>query len=210
MTDDERSLNEVSRRGFLAGSGTAIVAAAAGALETRAAEAPSAIAIDPAVPHSTITLTVNGAVQRLDVEDRWTLVEVLRDRLGLTGTKIGCDRGECGACTVLVDDKPVYACSQLAAWIDGRRITTVEGLSSGDALSPLQRAFVEHDAPQCGFCTSGQVMSATALLKRLPQPSAADVKAALSGNLCRCGNYNRYVEAVVAAGASAGGGGGER
>jgi aerobic-type carbon monoxide dehydrogenase small subunit (CoxS/CutS family) len=111
---------------------------------------------------------------------------------------------------VLVDDRPVYSCSQLAVWMEGRRITTVEGLSSGDALSPLQQAFVAHDGPQCGFCTSGQLMSATALLKRVPHPAAADVKAALSGNLCRCGNYNRYVEAVVAAGAAAGSGGGER
>jgi aerobic-type carbon monoxide dehydrogenase small subunit (CoxS/CutS family) len=211
MSDDERAVPEVSRRGFLVGSGGVVVAAvAAGAtVEARTAET-AAISVDPAVPHSTITVTVNGAVQRLDVEDRWTLVEVLRDRLGLTGTKIGCDRGECGACTVLVDDRPMYACSQLAVWMDGRQVTTVEGLSSGDSLSPLQRAFVEHDAPQCGFCTSGQLMSAMALLKRVPHPTASDVKAALSGNLCRCGNYSRYVEAVVAAGASAGSGGGER
>ena len=203
---DECTGPEISRRGFLvASSGTVIAAAAAGALEAR--EAAPAIAVDPGVPHSTIALTVNGVSQRLEVEDRWTLVEVLRDRLGLTGTKIGCDRGECGACTALVDDTPVYACSQLAVWMDGRRITTVEGLSSGDTLSPLQQAFVAHDGPQCGFCTSGQLMSATALLKRMPHPTAENVKAALSGNLCRCGNYNRYVEAVVAA---AGSGGGKR
>jgi xanthine dehydrogenase YagT iron-sulfur-binding subunit len=212
MSDDERSVNELSRRGFLVGSSTVVaaVAAAGGTLDARAADAAPAIAVDPGVPHATISLTVNGAVQRLDVEDRWTLVELLRDGLGLTGTKIGCDRGECGACTVLVDDRPVYACSQLAAWMDGRHVTTVEGLSSGEALSPLQRAFVEHDAPQCGFCTSGQLMSAAALLKRVPHPSAQEVRAALTGNLCRCGNYSRYVESVVAAGASSRSEGGDR
>jgi len=210
MSGDESTNPDISRRGFLVGSGTVVAAVAASAIEAPEAAPPPAIAVDPGVPHSTIALTVNGVAQRLDVEDRWTLVEVLRDRLGLTGTKIGCDRGECGACTVLVDDTPVYACSQLAVWMDGRRITTVEGLSSGNTLSPLQQAFVAHDGPQCGFCTSGQIMSATALLKRLPHPAASDVKAALSGNLCRCGNYNRYVEAVVAAGAATGSGGGER
>ena len=212
MTDDERTAPAVSRRGFLAGSGAVVVAAAAagGTLDTQAVETAPAIAVDPGVPHSTITFTVNGVAQRLEVEDRWTLVEVLRDQLGLTGTKIGCDRGECGACTVLVDERPVYACSQLAAWMDGRHITTVEGLSSGETLSPLQRAFVEHDAPQCGFCTSGQLMSAAALLKRVPHPSAQEVKAALTGNLCRCGNYSRYVESVIAAGAASRSEGGER
>jgi xanthine dehydrogenase YagT iron-sulfur-binding subunit len=212
MSDDERTVPEISRRGFLvAGSGTVIAASATRAFDGRAAAgAPPAITVDPGVPRSTIALTVNGAAHRIEVEDRWTLVELLRDGLGLTGTKIGCDRGECGACTVLVDDKPVYACSQLAAWMDGRHVTTVEGLSSGDTLSPLQSAFVEHDAPQCGFCTSGQLMSATALLKRQPQPSAADVKAALSGNLCRCGNYSRYVDAVVVAGARSRSEGGDR
>src|SRR5450759_81674 len=112
-----------------------------------------------------LTLAVNGTPHTLQVEDRWTLVEMLRDHLGLTGTKIGCDRGECGACTVLMDGKPAYSCSQLAAWTDGRTIETVESLAKNGELSPLQHAFVEHDAPQCGFCTSGQLMSATALVR---------------------------------------------
>ena len=126
------------------------------------------------------------------------LAEVLRDQLGLTGTKIGCDRGECGACTVLLDGNPIYSCSYLAAWADGRAIETVEGLARGDRLHPLQTAFIEHDGPQCGFCTSGQLMSAKALLAHNPTPSADEVRAALTGNICRCSNYNRYVEAVLA------------
>ena len=149
------------------------------------------------MPVSTIRVTVNGTVHTLEVEDRATLAELLRDHLKLTGTKLGCERGECGACTVLLDGKPVYSCSQLAVWADGRSVQTVEGLVN----DPLQQAFVEHDAPQCGFCTSGQLMSAKALLDRNPHPTPEEVRAALAGNLCRCANYNRYVEAVVAVGA---------
>jgi xanthine dehydrogenase YagT iron-sulfur-binding subunit len=144
-------------------------------------------------------LVVNGRTYNVDLQHRWTLAEVLRDHLNLTGTKIGCDRGECGACTVLVDGKPMYSCSQLAVWMDGRTIQTVEGLAQGDRLDPLQRAFIEHDAPQCGFCTSGQLMSAKALLNTHPNPTADDVRAAMTGNICRCSNYNHYVEAVLAA-----------
>ncbi len=142
---------------------------------------------------------VNGTEHRIEVEDRWTLVEVLRDHLGLTGTKIGCDRGECGACTVLLDGKPVYSCSQLAVWADGRTVETVEGLARGEHLHPLQEAFIEHDGPQCGYCTSGQLMSAKALLDHNPHPTADEVRHAMTGNICRCSNYNRYVESVLAA-----------
>lgn len=148
-----------------------------------------------------ISLTVNGVRHHLDVEDRWTLVELLRDHLDLTGTKIGCDRSECGACTVLMSGQPVYACSQLAVWANGADVQTVEGLAHDGHLSPLQQAFIEHNAPQCGFCTPGQLMTATALLNAVPQPDAAQVKHALVGVLCRCSNYNAIVEAVVAAGA---------
>jgi aerobic-type carbon monoxide dehydrogenase small subunit (CoxS/CutS family) len=142
---------------------------------------------------------VNGTERRIDVEDRWTLVELLRDHLGLTGTKIGCDRGECGACTVLLDGKPVYSCSNLAVWADGRSVETVEGLMRSGRLDPLQQAFIAHDAPQCGFCTSGQLMSAKGLLARNPRPTADEVRAGMTGNLCRCSGYNHYVEAVLAA-----------
>lgn len=152
-----------------------------------------------------IGLNVNGVRHRVEVEDRWTLVELLRDHLDLTGTKIGCNRSECGACTVLMNGKPVYSCSQLAVWADGADVQTVEGLAQNGRLSPVQQAFIDHNAPQCGFCTPGQLMAATALLNTVPQPDAAQVKQALVGNLCRCSNYNAIVEAVVAAGASQGG-----
>jgi xanthine dehydrogenase YagT iron-sulfur-binding subunit len=195
----------ISRRRFLEGTGAAlVVATAAPALHGQAPVANVApvapVMADATVPRTRIRVTVNGTVQTLDVEDRWTLVELLRDHLGLTGTKIGCDRGECGACTVLLDGKPVYSCSNLAVWADGRTVETVEGLAQGGRLHPLQQAFVDHDAAQCGFCTSGQSMSAKALLASNAHPTAEDVRAALTGNLCRCANYNRYVEAVVAAG----------
>src|ERR1700724_684645 len=182
--------NKISRRRFLEGTGAALVAAEVSSIKAQSGASGSRAAIK---------LTVNGNTHKVDVEDRWTLVEVLRDHLQLTGTKIGCDRGECGACTVLMDGKPVYSCSQLAVWMDGRSIQTVEGLAHADKLDPLQKSFIEHDAPQCGFCTSGQLMAAKALLTRNPHPTADQVQAALTGNLCRCSNYNRYVEATMAA-----------
>ena len=152
-----------------------------------------------------IKLHVNGVSHSVEVEDRWTLVELLRDQLDLTGAKIGCNRSECGACTVLLNGKPVYSCSQLAVWADGADVQTVEGLAQNGRLSPVQQAFIDHNAPQCGFCTPGQLMTATALLNAVPRPDAAQVKQALVGNLCRCSNYNAIVEAVVAAGAQPGG-----
>ena len=117
----------------------------------------------------------------------------------MTGTKIGCDRGECGACTILLDGKPVYSCSYLAVWVDGKEITTVEGLAKGDELDPLQEAFIEHDGPQCGFCTSGQLMAAKGVLSDHADPTVEQVKQGMSGNICRCSNYNQYVEAIMAA-----------
>jgi aerobic-type carbon monoxide dehydrogenase small subunit (CoxS/CutS family) len=193
--------SELSRREFLetTGAALAVTAVAPAALaEAQGLNAPAAR------PRTTIRLTVNGAAQRIEVDDHWTLADLLRDRLRLTGTKLGCERGECGACTVLIDDGPVYACSYLAVWADGRTVLTVEGLMRNGRLDPLQQAFIDHDAPQCGFCTSGQLMSAKALLLRTPSPNAAEVRDALAGNICRCSNYNRIVEAVVAAGAAPG------
>ena len=188
---------KISRRKFLKGTGAALaVATAAPKIE---AQTPAAGVAADAVPRSMIRVTVNGTERRIEIEDRWTLVELLRDHLGLTGTKIGCDRGECGACTVLLDGKPVYSCSNLAVWADGRSVETVEGLAQNGGLDPLQQAFIDHDAPQCGFCTSGQLMSAKGLLTRNPQPSADEVRAGMTGNLCRCAGYNHYVEAVLAA-----------
>jgi xanthine dehydrogenase YagT iron-sulfur-binding subunit len=189
---------EFTRRAFLEGTSAAIVAAGATS-PLEAQTRPASPTASPPAPRTTIRVAINGTSRQIEVEDRWTLVELLRDHLDLTGTKIGCDRGECGACTVLLDGKPVYSCSQLAVWIDGRAITTVEGLAKNGQLDPLQQSFAEHDAPQCGFCTSGQLMSAKALLTSNPKPTADEVKRAMVGNLCRCANYNRYVEAVLAA-----------
>lgn len=189
------SKRRISRRRFLEGTGTAIaVAATRPALPLDSAQGPPAAAI----PKTRIRATINGAARQIDVEDRWTLVELLRDHLRLTGTKIGCDRGECGACTVLLDGKPVYSCSQLAVWADGHAIETIEGLARNGALDPLQQSFVDHDAPQCGFCTSGQLMSAKALVTANPHPTPDQARAAMTGNLCRCSNYNHYIDAVVA------------
>ncbi len=195
---------DVTRREFLEVTSAALVVGAV----TSVAAAPQDRRPPgaPVRPRTTIRVTVNGTAQRLDVDDHWTLAELLRDHLRLTGTKLGCERGECGACTVLIDDTPVYACSYLAAWTDGRSVMTVEGLARGNTLDPLQEAFMTHDAPQCGFCTSGQLMSAKALLNRNPTPTPQDVRAALAGNLCRCANYNRIVEAVMAASTRAGAG----
>jgi xanthine dehydrogenase YagT iron-sulfur-binding subunit len=191
---------DISRRQFLEGTGAVLAVATAGpALKVSAASPPVTDGAATRVPSTAIRLVVNGTEHRLDVEDRWTLAELLRDHLGLTGTKIGCDRGECGACTVLLDGRPVYSCSNLAVWTDGREVQTVEGLAHGEILDPLQQAFVEHDGPQCGFCTSGQLMSAKGLLSRNPSPTPQEVRAGMTGNICRCSNYNRYVEAVLAA-----------
>jgi xanthine dehydrogenase YagT iron-sulfur-binding subunit len=191
------SKRKLSRRKFLKGTGAAL------AVATTAPTAQSSAALQTtpgsSAPRTAIRVIVNGAEHRMEVEDRWTLAEFLRDHVGLTGTKIGCDRGECGACTVLLDGKPVYSCSNLAVWADGRSVLTVEGLAKGGRLDPLQEAFIAHDGPQCGFCTSGQLMSAKALLNANPHPTEDDVRAAMTGNICRCSNYNRYVESVMAA-----------
>jgi aerobic-type carbon monoxide dehydrogenase small subunit (CoxS/CutS family) len=202
-------MGKISRRKFIeqTSAAVAVVAAAPSVLEPApagAATVESAAVIAPApaaVANSgtSVRLTVNGAIQAVTVQDRWTLAELLRDQLHLTGTKIGCDRGECGACTVLLDGKPIYSCSYLAAWADGRTIETVEGLIKGEQLDPLQQAFIDHDGPQCGFCTSGQLMTAKALITSNPHPTVEQTRAAMVGNICRCSNYNRYVEAVVAA-----------
>ncbi len=196
-------MKKISRRKFVEGTSAGIVAVAAiPAVEAQQKQTPAS-AVNPSVPRTTIKLSVNGVDHRLEVEDRWTLVELLRDHLELTGTKIGCDRGECGACTVLVDGTPLYSCSQLAVWMNGCSIQTVEGLAKNGKLDPLQEAFIEHDAPQCGYCTSGQLMIAKALLMKNARPTRDEVRTAMTGNLCRCSNYNHYVEAVMAVGGKA-------
>jgi xanthine dehydrogenase YagT iron-sulfur-binding subunit len=155
----------------------------------------------PVYDKKPITLTVNGRAMSLVVEPRETLLQVLRDKLDLTGSKQICGRGECGGCTVLVDGEPVYSCLTLAIRVDGRSVTTIEGLADGDRLHPVQEAFIEKDGYQCGFCTPGFIMTATAFLAKNPDPAPAEIKQALSGHLCRCGNYPKIHEAVRAAAA---------
>jgi aerobic-type carbon monoxide dehydrogenase small subunit (CoxS/CutS family) len=197
-------MDQISRRRFLRDTGAGVAATTIAAKTAHAAEQPAASAAPIATaPTHELRFIVNGKTQRVAIEDRWSLAEVLRDHLGLTGTKIGCERGECGACTVILNGATVYSCSYLAAWCDGAKVETVEGLSRNSTLDPLQKAFVEHDGPQCGFCTSGQLMSARALLNANPHPTEDQVKRGLAGNLCRCSNYNRYVESVLAAAGTA-------
>ncbi|HEY6555022.1 MAG TPA: (2Fe-2S)-binding protein [Vicinamibacteria bacterium] len=183
-----------SRRSFLK---TAGVGAAAATMVGVGAKSHAAQVLGPDA--FTLRLRVNGAVQEVAVEPRVTLLDALRNHLDLTGAKQVCDRGGCGACTVLFDGQPVNSCLLLAADAEGHEITTVEGLGSPDKLSPLQAAFVEKDAMQCGFCTPGFVVSGTALLAGVQNPSLDQIKAGLAGNLCRCGTYGRVFEAVQAA-----------
>jgi aerobic-type carbon monoxide dehydrogenase small subunit (CoxS/CutS family) len=150
-----------------------------------------------------ISLNVNGRTRRVDVLPQETLAYTLRYKLGLTGTKIGCNRGECGACTVLIDDVTHYSCSTLTHSVRSRQVLTVEGLQSADGrLHPVQQAFIDELAPQCGFCTPGQVMAAVALLKVNPRPTREEAREAMSGNLCRCGAYDHYLNGVMRASGS--------
>ncbi len=147
-----------------------------------------------------LSLSVNGQTRRVDVLPTETLATTLRYKLGLTGTKLGCNRAECGACTVLINDVAHYSCSTLTHRVRDRAITTVEGLESADGqLHPVQQAFIDELAPQCGFCTPGQVMSAVALLGRVPNPTREEARAAMAGNLCRCGAYDHYLNGVMRA-----------
>lgn len=144
----------------------------------------------------TLQTTVNGQAYTVEVDAHRTLLDLLRESLGLTGTKRGCEIGECGACTVLMDGVAVNACLVLAPQAEGRRITTVEGLAEGESLTPLQEAFLDHDAVHCGFCTPGMLLSARELLDRNPSPTERDIRVAISGNLCRCSGYVQILEAI--------------
>jgi aerobic-type carbon monoxide dehydrogenase small subunit (CoxS/CutS family) len=146
----------------------------------------------------TIKFILNGANVEVDVPPHWPLVRVLREKLGLTGTKEGCGIGECGACTVLVDGTPVHSCLILAPKVEGREVQTVEGLGTRESLHPLQQSFIEHGAVQCGFCTPGMLMSSKALLERNPHPTKEEVKESISGHLCRCTGYHQIIEAIEA------------
>lgn len=190
---------KVSRRTFLRGLGTTAVSAATLGANAVASELAQANAERPRGPGAVaVTLAVNGEQRVTTVEPRTTLLEALRTHAGLTGPKEVCDRATCGACTVLLDGVPVYACMLLAVDVEGRAITTVEGISK-NGLTPVQKALVEHDGLQCGYCTSGFVMSLTALAKSNPRPTEADVRKACSGHLCRCGSYPRVFSAALAA-----------
>ena len=190
----------VSRRTFLKSFGASAAVAATAQVEAVAKELEKAntekVFGPEAVP---VTLQVNGKPIKLQLEPRVTLLDALRGETNLTGAKEVCDRATCGACTVLVGDKPVYACSMLAIEAQGKAITTIEGLSPDGKLTQVQEAFIEQDALMCGFCTPGFVMSVTALLKGNPHPTAADVKTACAGNLCRCGTQPRVLQAALKA-----------
>ena len=149
-----------------------------------------------------ITFTINGAEKTIDIEPRLLLVHAIRERLGLTGTHIGCDTSSCGACTVLLDGQPVKSCTMFGVQADGREVTTVEGLQGADGLHPIQAAFKEHHGLQCGFCTPAMMLVGAALLEQNPNPSDEDVRWAISGNLCRCTGYMNIVKAIQAAAAS--------
>ncbi len=189
----------LSRRTFLKTMG--VGAAATGLVGPAPQPAEAAILGPEPVP---LTLRVNGVTQSVTVEPRVTLLRALRNHLGLTGAKEVCERGACGACTVLFDGEPICACMMLAVDAVGHEITTVEGLGTPEKLSPVQAAFAECDAMQCGFCTPGFVVASTALLSRHPNPSLEEIKAGLTGNICRCGTYSRIFEAVQKAARSRG------
>jgi len=189
-----KSERGVTRRRFLKtmGSGAALAAAsdALPGLSTAKAEVikPEAIV--------KVNLFINGLRHRLVVEPRWSLLHVLREKIGLTATKVGCERGECGACTVLIDGLPRYACMTLAVEAEDTEIVTLEGLMEGERLGAVQQAFLEHDALQCGYCTPGQIMSAEGLLRSNPSPNPDVIRREMSGNLCRCGAYTHIFKAV--------------
>ena len=190
-----------SRRTFLKTVGAGGVAAGVlGPAEAGQAQAVNGVG-PGAVP---ITLTVNGRAHKLEVEPRVTLLDALRTRLDITGVKRVCDRGSCGACTMIADGKTIYACSTLAIEAQGKAIRTIESFTQGTVLHPVQQAFCEHDALMCGFCTPGFVVSAVALLERNPKPTREQARKALDGNICRCGTYTRVLEAVLDPKASAG------
>ena len=198
MTDEKKKTGEgekgVTRRQFITSMGTAAAVAAVSGRVTAATEREQTAL--PAEKLSKITLLINGRRYRLAVEPRWSLLYVLRERIGLTGTKVGCERGECGACTVLIDGLPRYACMTLAVEAEGSEITTVEGLLKGDELGSVQQAFVDEDAFQCGYCTPGQIMAAEGLLRVNTNSSLDEIRRAMSGNMCRCGSYAHIFKAV--------------
>jgi xanthine dehydrogenase YagT iron-sulfur-binding subunit len=182
----------VSRRGFLQLMGAGAIASAA----SPGLGGESAAAVIEPAEMTKIKLSINGRTHAILVEPRWSLLFVLREKLGLTATKVGCERGECGACTVLIDGLPRYACMTLAVEAVSKEITTLEGLMRGEDLGPVQQAFLEQDAYQCGYCTPGQIMAVEGLLRLNPNPSMEEIRHGVSGNLCRCGAYAHIFKAA--------------
>jgi xanthine dehydrogenase YagT iron-sulfur-binding subunit len=194
--DNKKGHSALTRRGFLSTMGVGAMAVVASSnVMARSSPAEKEPVMDP-TEMTKIKLRINGRMHPLLVEPRWSLLFVLRERLGLTGVKVGCERGECGACTVLMDNLPHYACMTLAVEAEGAAIVTLEGLMNGEALGPVQQAFLEQDALQCGYCTPGQIMTAEGLLRTHPNPSEEEIRRGMSGNLCRCGAYPHIFEAV--------------
>ena len=190
----EDSSADLSRRTFLHTSAAGSLAVAGGVAGLSPAAEPTTQPARPGLAN--VTLEINGKKYTLAIEPRVTLLDALRECLGLTGTKKGCDHGQCGACTVLVDGRRVYSCLTLAVMHAGSKITTIEGLADGDRLHPVQEAFIERDAFQCGYCTSGQICSAVGLLKEGHAHTAAEIREQMSGNICRCGAYPNIVAAI--------------
>lgn len=197
MARDGKERKGISRRDFLktAGAGAVLTELLTG--KPVAEAVPAKVVAIPKHKTVPVTLKVNGKVHKLQIEPRVTLLDALRNYLNLTGTKKVCNRGECGSCTVLLDGKPICSCMMLAVDTEGHEIMTIEGLAKGGKLHPVQEAFVEHDALQCGFCTPSFIMTAVALLNTNKNPTLSEVKEALSGNICRCGVYPRIFEAVL-------------
>jgi xanthine dehydrogenase YagT iron-sulfur-binding subunit len=202
--------SKMSRRSFVkatvagaavVGFGGVALTKANSQLQTSVSQAQSSAAIQPDLWQD-INFMLNGTATTMRVQANWSLSRVLRENLGLTGTKIGCNNSTCGACTVFMDGKTIYSCHRLAAEVNGHEITTIEGIGSASSLHPVQQAFMDYGGGQCGYCTPGQIMSAVALLKSNANPTEADVRLGLSGNICRCGSYVHIIQAVMAAASS--------
>jgi xanthine dehydrogenase YagT iron-sulfur-binding subunit len=189
-TDSKPPAGAISRRGFIGASSLIAAAAAMPAAEAQAA-------VRPTPSRHAVRFTVNGMAVSADVEPRVTLLDYLRDRLALTGTKKGCNEGACGTCTVLVDGKRMNSCLTLTVQCEGREVTTIEGIGTPERLHPVQRAFIEHDAFQCGYCTPGQIVSAVALISEGRATDPDTVREWMSGNICRCGAYPQIAAAVL-------------
>lgn len=198
---EKKKTGGISRRKFLKefGGGVAGAAVLAGHLPAAPLPGGKKAGSGAHTGQQRLALKVNGVAVSAMVESRTTLAEFLREKLNLTGTKLACNRGECGACTVLLDGRAVYSCQMLALDAAGREVTSIEGLLKGEELHPIQQAFVEHDGLQCGFCTPGQIMAAQGLLNQHPHPNREQVAEGMSGNLCRCAAYPKIIESVLAA-----------